>query len=107
VELDPLGLVDRVTVDADDHALALLDLALPAERGLLDLLLHPAGLDRGHRAAELVNTGDQLGRLGLELVGEGLDVPRPAERVGGARRASLVHQDLLRPQRERRGALRG
>ena len=62
VELDPLRLVHRVSVDTDDHALALLDLALPAERGLLDLLLHPAGLDRRDCAAELVDPRDQLGR---------------------------------------------
>ena len=41
----------------------------------------------------------------LELVGERLDVPRAAEWVRRVRRARLVHEDLLRAEREGRGAL--
>ena len=41
----------------------------------------------------------------LELVGERLDVVRPAERVDGTRRAALVRDDLLRSQGEQRGLL--
>ncbi len=63
--VDPLQLglgvvVLGEAVDADDHALAALDLALPLERGLLDLVLDEAGLDRRDRAAELVDALDQL-----------------------------------------------
>ena len=51
-----------VPVDADDDALAALDVALPGEGRLLDLLLHPALLDRGDGAPELVDPGDQIAR---------------------------------------------
>ena len=114
LELAPLGLrVDRlqldrllplghVLVDADDHPLARLDVLLPLERGVLDLPLHEALLDRVHGAAELVDALDQLPRARLELVGERLDVERAAERIGRRGRARLVREDLLRPERDRR-----
>ena len=54
-------------VDADDDALAGLDLALELVRRLLDLVLGEALLDRRDRAAELVDPRDQLQRALLEL----------------------------------------
>ena len=93
-------------VDADDHALARLDLLVPAERRLLDLALDEALLDRSDGAAELVDPLDQLARALLELVGERLDEVGAAERVGGVGRAGLGREDLLRAQRDARGALR-
>ena len=105
MELDALGLVGDEAVDADDHALAALDGTLPGEGRLLDLLLHPACLDRRDGAAELVDPLDELRRLRFQFVGQRLDEPRAAERIGGRGRARLVHEDLLRAQREGRGAL--
>ena len=67
-QLDAPGVVLLVAVDADDRALARLDLLLPLEGGLLDLVLHEAPLDRLDRAAELVDALDQLPRARLELV---------------------------------------
>ena len=99
-----LGLL-RELVDADDDAVAALDRDLEAVGGLLDLALDEAGLDRGHRAAELVDTLDQLARLRLELRRERLEVVRAAERIGGVGRAGLVHQDLLGAERDRGGVL--
>ena len=57
MQLDLFRRSFRVAVDTDDHALAALDLLLPFERGLLDLVLHEASLDRLDRAAELVDAG--------------------------------------------------
>src|SRR5207302_7971644 len=53
LQLDRLLRLGAVLVDADDHALALLDLLLPPERGVLDLALDEALLDRRDGAAEL------------------------------------------------------
>ena len=83
----------------------LLDLLLPAERRLLDLALHEALLDGGDGAAELVDTRDQLLAPVLELVGERLEEECATERIGRVGRARLVHQHLLRAQRERGGVL--
>ena len=91
----------RVHVDADDRALARLDLLLPPERRVLDLALHEALLDRRDRSADLVDPLDQLPRARLELVGQRLDVVRAAERVGGVgRRRASAREDLLRAQRD-------
>ena len=57
----------RELVDADDDALAGLDGGLEAVGGLLDLALDEPGLDRGDRAAELVDPLDQLAGALLEL----------------------------------------
>ena len=62
VQLDVLLLGLGEAVDADDHALARLDLLVPAEGGVLDLALDEALLDRGDGAAELVDPLDQLAR---------------------------------------------
>ena len=60
VQLDLLLLGLGEAVDADDHALARLDLLVPAEGGVLDLALDEALLDRRDGAAELVDPLDQL-----------------------------------------------
>ena len=105
VELDArLGLLAEL-VDADDDLPARLDGGLEAVGGLLDLALDEAGLDRGHRTAELVDACDQLGRALLEIRRERLDVVRAAERIGRIGGAGLVHQDLLRAQCDRRRVL--
>ena len=104
-QLDLLRVVLDEAVDADDHPLARLDLLVPAERRFLDLALDEALLDRGDRAAELVDPLDQLPRLLLELVGERLDEVAAAERVGGVGGAGLGREDLLRAERDPGGAL--
>src|SRR5437868_11904227 len=58
VQLHGLRLRLRETVDADDHSVALLHLLLVAKRGLLDLVLDEAALDRLDRAAQLVDSLD-------------------------------------------------
>ena len=68
VDLDPLARVLLgEPVHPDDHALAALDLLLPAERRLLDLTLDEPGFDRRDRAALLVDATNELPRLLLEL----------------------------------------
>ena len=83
VQLDRFLLRLVELVDADDHALARLDLLLVPERRLLDLLLDEALLDRRDGTASLVDLLDQLGRALLQLVGELLDEVRAAQRIGG------------------------
>src|SRR5947207_9436091 len=73
LKLDRLRLVLDEAVDADDHTLAALDLLLPLESRLLDLVLDEAALDRRDRASQLVHAADQLRRAGLELVRQRLD----------------------------------
>src|SRR2546426_4040970 len=104
-QLDVLLLSLRELVDSDDHALARLDLCRVAVRRLLDLPLDEALLDRGHRAAQLVDPLDQLHRARLELVGHRLDEERPAQRIGRVGAAGLVLEDLLGAQRNPRRPL--
>ena len=59
-ELDPVRDVLREAVHPDDDSLARLDLTLVAERGCLDLRLHPTLFDRGDGAAQIVDPRDQL-----------------------------------------------
>src|SRR2546422_2703339 len=106
MQLDLLDLFFGEAVDADDRALAALDLLLPLEGGLLDLVLHEAPLDRLDGAAELVHALDQLPGASLELVRQRLDEVRAAERIGRVDRAPLGRENLLRAQRELRGAHR-
>ena len=94
-------------VDADDDALLILQLALVAVGGLLDLALDVALLDGAHAAAERVDLLDVLPRLALQLVGERLDVIRAGQRINRVGDAGLVGEDLLRAQREPRRLLGG
>src|ERR671925_11157 len=106
VELDRLRLVLLVPVDADDDALARLHVSLVLERRVLDLPLKDPLLNRRHRPAELVHPLDQLPRRFLELRSQRLDEVRAAKGVCSVRPARLVREDLLRPQRDLRRALR-
>src|SRR5215212_2127296 len=95
-------LVD-VLVDADDDVLLLLVALLVAPGRLLDLVLDER--DRVDRAAELVDLRDQLAGALLDLARERLDEVGAGERVDRVGRARLVADDLLRAQRDLRGAL--
>src|SRR5439155_610833 len=80
-EIDRLLVLLLVAVDADDHALAALDLGLVAEARLGDLALLEVLLDRGDHAAELLDPLEVVVRLALELVRELLEVVGAAKRV--------------------------
>src|SRR5438445_460741 len=105
MELDRLALRLLEPVDADDHALAGLDLPLILERRLLDLVLDEPLLDRRHRAAEPVHALDQLPRARLELLRQRLDEIGAAEWIGRVCTPRLVREQLLRPQRNVRASL--
>ena len=77
-----MAVVVAEAVDADDDPLAGLDLALDPVRGLLDLALLVAGLDRRERAAHRVDLVEVLVRGRLELVGQRLDEVVPASGSG-------------------------
>ena len=106
LQLDLAALsVVLVAVDADDDALALLDVSRETERCLLDLVLDEALLDGRHGAAQLVDALDQLPRPLFELAGQRLHGVRASERVGRRRRPHLVLKHLLRAQRDPRRPL--
>ena len=97
-----LGLVD-VRVDADDPALAGVELALVAVRGVGDLALRIAlGDGRDHPAAP-VDLVDVAPRPALDLGRQRLHEPRAAERVDGGVDAGLLGDDLLLPEGEQGG----
>src|SRR6185295_13848796 len=70
----------RVAVDADDGALAALDLLLERVGRRRDLTLRIALLDRGDDAAHAVDALDDRRRLGLHAVGQRLDEVAAAQR---------------------------
>ena len=78
-------LVD-VAVDADDDALATLDVLREAERRLLDLLLNEPLLHGRDGAAQLVDALDQLHALVSSSRGQRLDRVRAAQGIRGRRR---------------------
>src|SRR6266540_1303976 len=98
-------LVDGEVVDADDRSLPVLDFPLVAVRGVRDLLLEEPFADRRDDTAEAGDAIEVAVRVLLELVREGLEEVRPAERVDRVRDAALVRQDLLRPEGDPRGFL--
>ena len=75
--LDPVRDVLREAVHPDDDSLARLDLTLVAERGCLDLRLHPTLFDRGDGAADRRSSRSAPCPL-LEVAGERLDEVGPA-----------------------------
>ena len=92
--------LDLEVVDADDDPLSRIDLDLVAERGVGDLALREAALDRRDHAPELVDPGEVLVGGALHLVGQRLDEVGAAERVDRVRDAGLVGDDLLRAERD-------
>src|SRR5437868_12994634 len=105
VQLDGFRLVLLEAVDADDHAFAALDRSLPLEGRLFDLRLDEAPLDRLDGATQLVDARDQVRRARLEVVRQGLDEVRAAERVSSVGRAALRGENLLCAKGELRGML--
>ena len=73
-------LVGGEAVDADDDALAAVDLLLRAIRRLLDLALDQALLDGGQRSAGRIDPLEQRHGARFDLVGQRLD------RVGAGER---------------------
>ena len=105
LQLDRLFLGVDEPVHADDP-LPRLDALLDAERGLVDLVLVEARLDRAHGAAHRIDLPDVVGRETFELLGERFDVVRARDRVDRLGHARLVADHLLRAQRDR-GAVLG
>src|SRR5215218_2387352 len=97
-DLDLLLIGILVAIDADDHALPGFDLGLVPERRVGDLALEEVLLDRGNDPAKLTNASEVIVGLGLEPVGELLQVIRAPERVDGIHNACLVRDHLLRAQ---------
>ena len=93
--LDGLVGVDPVLVDADDRLAAGVDAGLRAGRGLLDAQLGDAVVDRLGHAAVLGDLLDVRPGAAGEVVGQLLDVGRPAPRVDDPRRAGLLLQQQL------------
>ena len=90
--------------------LALGDPSLTGSAGLVERLVHDAGADGGDDATGGLDSLQFAPRLGRQLVGEVLDVPRPPGRVDDAGEVALQLQDGLGvagdPSAERRAALR-
>src|SRR5712691_8044354 len=85
-------------VDADDHARPRVDLARDVIGRPLDLCLLEAALDRGDRAAQFFDSGQQLaGRL-LDVAGHRLHRVRPGERINGRGQIGLESEHLLGAQ---------
>ncbi len=102
-------LLDRVEVhvDADHLLVALLQRPLVGEGRVGDLGGEPAVLDAledpaGHRfvRAQRPDLREHALGLGLDRVGERLDVPRAAQRVRDVGHPHLLQQHLLGPQRD-------
>ena len=78
LELDLYSPLVLVAVDADDDALAALDVLREAERRVLDLVLHEALLDGRDGTPQLVDATDELRGVVLELSRDRLDRVRAA-----------------------------
>src|SRR5687768_3599096 len=90
------------TIHAYDHALTTLHAHLLIVRAARDLLLHEAGRDRLFRAAERVDTTEQLHRASLERVGQLFHVVAARQGICRGCDAALVTEHLLRTERQRR-----
>ena len=110
-DLELLVAALRGDVHAHDEVTAVVELALELVGGLGDLALEPSRLDGAEHAfeeravAEPVEVVEHGLGLALHLVGELLDEPRAAERVGHVRDAGLVGDHLLGPQRQAGGVV--
>src|SRR5206468_1881096 len=105
-DLDGRFLVDDEVVDTDHDPTLLLELFLVAERGVRDLLLEEADLDRRDDAANLVDALEVGLSLPFHLVGQRLHEVAAAERIDGVRYAGLVGEELLRAQGDARRTVR-
>src|SRR5579863_1253824 len=85
-------------IHADDDGLAALHRLLIGVGGVLDLALNVALLNGGKSAAEGVNALDVLACAAFDFVRQLLDIVASAQRVGLARDATLVSDDLLGTQ---------
>jgi len=94
-------------VDPDDRTASRLDILVQPVRLVGDQPLQISVLDGRDHAAVPFQVGHDLDDPGLGRVGERLDEIRAAERVGDPGDTSLVRQDLLCPQRQRRRLLAG
>ncbi len=94
---DDFGL--EIFVDADHDLIAALDRFQPRGVGFHQPLLHVARLDRGHRAAHLVDALELFLGLGLERVDLAFDFRRAVENIAVIQQVGLVGQDLLHAQR--------
>ena len=102
-DLDRRLVLLHEVVDADDDLFLALDGLLEAVRALGDLPLRKAALDRLDHAAHAVDRVEVRERAVLHVLRQLLDEIRPAQRIDDVRDAAFVRDDLLRPERERRG----
>ena len=93
------GLAFEIFVDADHDLIAALDRFEPRGVGIDQLPLHVAALDRGDRAAHLLDALELFLRLALELVDLARDLGRAVEQVAVFQQVGLVGEDLLHAQR--------
>ena len=100
-------LLSRELVDADNRALAAINLHLYAIRVLLDLALLEPHLDGVQRPAYIVDALYVLERLLLDAIGQPLHVVGSADRVDNVGHAGFVGYNLLRAERYLRCLLRG
>ena len=103
-QIDPQQFVvvvflDREIVHPDNNLLPGFNGLLIAERGVVNLALLIAVLNRLDGSAQRVDPLDILDRLGLQFVGQGFDKIRTGQRVNGVRSPGLVGDDLLGTQR--------
>src|SRR5262249_40566651 len=94
-DVDVIGVLRPVLVDADNGFLAAVDARLTARGAFLDAQLGQALLDRLGHAAERLDLGDELHGLGGDRVRQAFDVVAAAERVDDLRDAALLRDDQL------------
>ena len=99
----------RLGVDVHSHDVLApgLHALLVGRRGIGDLALDEAVLDRPHHAAAIEHLADQALRLFLQPRRQVLDVVRPAQRIDHVGHPVLQRQDLLGAHRDLDGALGG
>src|SRR5665213_3312820 len=101
------GSVHLEAIDAHDHFLPHLDFALMAVGLFLNLRVEPTRFQRDQRSALRINESHVLPDRRFKLVGQAFDKVGTAERIGRARYAGLVGQDLLRAKRDADGLIGG
>jgi hypothetical protein len=96
---DRLFVALHEVVDANQDALAGVDLLLVAIRRVGYLALREAVFDRTEHATHSVDLGEILEATVFHLIGERFDNVASTQRVDGVGRATLVGDDLLGSQR--------